>query len=513
MVNKRMLAVAAVLVLAVPALGAAATVYVAGPQPEQLVEGHTVFTVIQVAVNTTTVQAKFAAAVAVLVRENLNANSNFRFPGVLWFNDQYLVNPSSPTAATASYRYPCGGAVMAVNKGDPDPRLILANINDGSSPITGAQQGSSQHDYLTGVGYGSDHSVVGVNPTGPTVYSDAGLSILTNTGGDYKESYYITDPNDHGWTIDKYTGYTRMGVGGQSKVYNFPVWVVNLMGGPAFIPDDGKTDCQPYVDTLLNTINPPPAVRSAIQDTPENLTHNYACAQGGSRQAPFVGGVSYPLDMPARDQPCAGYAEPAGNSPSGAGTPGNNGSGGYCYDGNTHQVGSDCKNKALYPTRIYNALLYFHLEDLRTPGTPITHDGANGDTNGCQTGTEWACPNNDDNAEGNSHPFNPYGNSATAPSNAAYTASPCPPAYENADPAADTNTVNHGGSAAQDAGNAPYCDHTHATRQIDIYFDAAGRPLAPLNRNFETTDTTGSSAPFAGTGSGAAPPRSPSTFP
>ena len=46
MFNNRMLAVAAVLALAVPALGAAAPMVVSTATPEQLVEGHTVFTVI-----------------------------------------------------------------------------------------------------------------------------------------------------------------------------------------------------------------------------------------------------------------------------------------------------------------------------------------------------------------------------------------------------------------------------------------------------------------------------------
>ncbi|HET6403335.1 MAG TPA: hypothetical protein VFH78_01705, partial [Candidatus Thermoplasmatota archaeon] len=77
------------LVMAVPALGAA-TPIVVPPVPEQLVEGHTVFTVIEIVAVTATNETRFAAAVAVLVREYQARNAAQRFPGVLWFNDQYL---------------------------------------------------------------------------------------------------------------------------------------------------------------------------------------------------------------------------------------------------------------------------------------------------------------------------------------------------------------------------------------------------------------------------------------
>src|SRR5581483_4268693 len=279
MVNKRMLAVAAVLVLAVPALGAAATI-VTGPVQEQLVEGHTVFTVIQVAVNNTTVSAKFAAAVAVLVREQTNSNANFRFPGVLWFNDQYLVNPSSPSSGSNSYRYPCGGAVMAVNQGDPDPRMLLVDAGDRTLP-TATRQGGSDHDLVTGVGYGDNRSLVGVNTANPDVYTDTGLSVIQGgAGSDYVESYTITDPNDHTWQIDKYQAYTHDGLtsGTGQTIYNYPVWVVNIMGGRVFIPDDGTTSCQPYVDQVLSQVYGTAPVPPADQVYPEEQSRSLYCS-------------------------------------------------------------------------------------------------------------------------------------------------------------------------------------------------------------------------------------------
>lgn len=132
MFNNRMLAVAAVLAMAVPALGAA-TPIVVPPVPEQLVEGHTVFTVIEIVAKTQTNETRFAAAVAVLVREYQQAARAQRFPGVLWFNDQYLVNPSAANNNFDAFRYPCGGAVMAVNAGDPDPRVVIARVGDGGA--------------------------------------------------------------------------------------------------------------------------------------------------------------------------------------------------------------------------------------------------------------------------------------------------------------------------------------------------------------------------------------------
>lgn len=535
MVNKRMLAVAAVLVLAIPTLGAAATIYVANPVPEQLVEGHTVFTVIQVQFNTTTAQARFAAAVAVLVRENVNQNANVRFPGVLWFNDQYLVNPNGPQDNVYSYRYPCGGAVIAVNHNDPDPRLIAVNaagttVNPVRQPPTSAQP----YDLATGVAYSTNQSLAGVDPSSgtPYVYSDTVFGTLA--GADYKESYLITDPNDHAWIIDRYNGYTRTGTGGlQQSIYNFPVWVVNMMGTPAFVPDDGVLSCFPYLDeavtaaydgacaatTAANSTGAPVPPTCLTGPLPSDVQRGAACQVNTMVDAPVA------TDMPAKDKPCAGWNEGPGGAAGANTAP-------YCYQGSpvgsaSPQYptgrGANCADEKQYPKRLYNALLYMKLEDLNVAGAVITHDGTNTDTNGCQIGTEWACPADDDAKEGNSHPFNPIANSATAPSNAPQTYMACPNPY-------GSNTVNHGGSEQAAPGTqynpttkGPYdyktdspgvyydpgCSHQHATRQIDLYFDAAARPMPPVIRNFDVQDTQGSSAPFAGTGDGSVDPSSP----
>ncbi len=76
---------------------ASATTFSTGPKNEQVVEGHTVFALIE--------KVKEGWAVAGLVREVT--------PKVLWFNDQYLVGGED--------RYPCGGYVLAVPEGDASP--------------------------------------------------------------------------------------------------------------------------------------------------------------------------------------------------------------------------------------------------------------------------------------------------------------------------------------------------------------------------------------------------------
>lgn len=461
MFNNRMLAVAAVLVLAVPVLGAAAPVVVPTATPEQLVEGHTVFTVIEVSrnaqINGTT---RFAAAVAVLVREYTSENRNVRFPGVLWFNDQYLVNPESGEDGVVDYRYPCGGAVMAVNRGDPDPRVNLAGVGVTTAPgqTTWTTTGSAPHDNVN-----ASVDASGATPTA-SASSDAlvnsmGLPIVTPATYTYKETYTITDPNDHMWVIDRYNGYSRTSQSLQNApVYQFPVWVVNIMGTPAFIPDDGSLSCTPFYDGTLQQ------------------TNQLSC---GTNAVPAFG-------LGGQDDPCAGYAQPSRN--------------GYCYSGQpAADFGNDC-SKA--PIRLYNAVLYFKLEDLTDEGAPRTHTTASTDTNGCQQGTEWTCPSGSDDAEGNSHPFHPTTAAGHTDTGPCTSTSPTP----------NPNPTNHGGSAGATPGsavNGQYgplpCDYTHATRDIDIYFSATGRPARPAGFGpvaFAGTgpgsfyDAPGSEAPF-----------------
>jgi len=469
MFNNRMLAVAAVLALAVPALGAAAPMVVTTATTEQLVEGHTVFTVIESSgggdVNGTTT---FAAAVAVLVREYNSENRNVRFPGVLWFNDQYLVNPQNQKQDAAEFRYPCGGAVMAVNQGDPDPRLILASahVSNGGSP-TGVR--TDRFDPANGAVLSDETpenytmvnaSIDAANPTGSTFTSDAVIDAAA--GVSYEETYTIIDPNDHQWVIDVYRAFARtVGSNGLSDpVYQYRIWVVNIMGYPVFIPDDGELSCFPFYDTSL----------SAIGDATKDLD----CALPNP-QPPGLG-------LSGRDDPCAGYQEPSRNG------------GAYCYSGGPVPPGG-CDAA---PVRLYNAVLYFKLHHLTDPGDARTHHANATDTNGCHVGTEWACPGGDDNAEGNSHPFHP----------ATHTTSDTGPcvadsAYSNQESANGGFTTNHGGSTKVGAPNAngsyshAPCDNAHATRNIDIYFSGNSRPARPLvAKEGIPQDTQGSDAPF-----------------
>lgn len=177
-------------VLLVSALGlASAGTLVVGPVREQLVEGHVTFTVIETVANTS-VEESYAAAVAVLVRELRSAQSGTRFPGVLWFNDQYLIPPSSNAPNAVTYRYPCTGAVLAVNEGDPDPRT--ANF----------------------------------------------------TNAAYVESYRIRDPNDNTWTIDKWNISNRFVW--TVALYGEPRQTT------AGTPDDGNcSGANPYTDSGL----------------------------------------------------------------------------------------------------------------------------------------------------------------------------------------------------------------------------------------------------------------------
>lgn len=498
MFNNRMLAVAAVLALTIPALGAAAPI-VAPPVPEQLVEGHTVFTVIEVRVNNTTLAANFAAAVAVLVREYDRDAQAVRFPGVLWFNDQYLVNPTSGNARAQDYRYPCGGAVMAVNAGDADPRVIIANsfqsdetrdLVTSYNPITG-----------TGVDYGDntnpDYSAypgpdgtpgddtddptyawanVTLDGPVPTANSDTVVTSLApdffGTGVmDYEESYLITDPNDHIWIIDKYLQYTRVGTAGVAQVYADPVWVVNILGSPVFIPDDGIASCGPYNDLASQLY-----AYSPVRDPALATAAGQADDAAGTAWDPTIGSR-----FPYRDNPPAGYEEPSDST-----TP-------YCYNGNPDGTPVPCAqdwNNPTQPVRLYNALLYFYLEDLDQPGAEIDHAGADADdTNGCQVGSEWTCPGGDDNNEGNSHPFHPSGGANTqSQAGLPHTDEQvCPPEFQNG-----ATVSNHGGSGV----NYPYCGYDHATRNIDLYFSPAGRPFVPLVRDFVEMDLEGQEAAF-----------------
>lgn len=177
---------------------------------EELVEGHTVFTVVEPALNTTS-ERHFAAAVAVLVRQNVLTRFDYRFPGVLWFNDQYLTDPDpymmNGTCTTAyceqrgnTTRYPCLGAIVAVNRGDAAPAWLA------KPPLN-----------------------------------------ASDFAGTYVESYLFTDPNGYSWTEDKWD------LGGR------PVWTVGLDSSKNPYSDqarqhedDGNFNCAPLKDGAVH---------------------------------------------------------------------------------------------------------------------------------------------------------------------------------------------------------------------------------------------------------------------
>ncbi|HWH09142.1 MAG TPA: hypothetical protein VNX21_08070 [Candidatus Thermoplasmatota archaeon] len=337
--------------MVVPALGAAAPI-VQPPEAETLVEGHTVFTVIEQINRNANAVEEYGAAVAVLVREATQNSASYRFPGVLWFNDQYLVNPYSTANPDIDYRYPCTGAVLATNSGAGDPLAAFAALT-------------------------------------PT----------------YVESYTITDPNDRTWTVDR---WTDAGVG--------PIWVVAIMNNQAGIStaDDGVSSCAPVDETEDPSLGLCPTGTGNLGIDP------LRCSDGS-------------------------YITTNGNAVS------------------------------------YNALLYFVLSDLTVAGAVKDHNKASADyandRSGCHEtdpifntysdgrGT-WDCPNADDNAEGNSHPYNPFSAGTVCPN--------CAGATEG-----------HGGSG----GGA----NLHATRNVDIFYGTAPAPVA---RTTVITDLEGSTAPF-----------------
>ncbi|HVM44519.1 MAG TPA: hypothetical protein VM582_01190, partial [Candidatus Thermoplasmatota archaeon] len=402
---RRLIAIGLVALLVLATVGASAPIVVP-PASETLLEGHTVFGVIDIVSRTETREARFAAAVAILVREVNKIERAERFPGVAWFNDQYLVNPTSSYEDQAargpfdlrrplgpySFRYPCGGAVMAVNAGDPDPRVALARADAKNLPLPPplstdvalfAPEGADTYD--------EDYAWLDaeVDAAGPSVdlHSDTvvGASLLRRF--DYNESYLITDPNDHTWIIDKYDFYTRDGVSAGARALlpsAVPLWVVNMYGSAVFLPDDGTSSCVPLADVssaaafgFSGCANPNDSryADGMPLDCAQSRAHESTCGTGvpngydsGGGEPGFLGGEPY------ADSPCAGYREPSRN--------------GYCYGGQAPDpAGGGCADRDASPMRTYNALLYFRLSDLRIAGDPRDHTDpvTSTDTNGCQS--------------------------------------------------------------------------------------------------------------------------------
>lgn len=221
----RKLWIASVVVLLAISGTGAAVVIALPPVPEQVIEGHTVFLTIEIVprpVGNATKSEEYAAAVAVLVRERLvevtAKNTLTRFPGVLWFNDQYLVDPegSSKSSRTTkiTMRYPCSGAVIAVNRGD----LVVDQDMGGNWTLT--------------------------SPT-------------------YVESYFITDPNDRSWYVDLW-----------NTSYGPPAWstaILNNQSGVG-VPDNGICKGSTIPDEKF-------CFPSPLQ---ENLPPALGCPQGGN---------------------------------------------------------------------------------------------------------------------------------------------------------------------------------------------------------------------------------------
>jgi hypothetical protein len=187
-VSRRFWVVTVGLILFGVGLGAAAVIDPVGPVPEQVVEGHSVFTVLtKVTVNNTRNQT--AAAVAILIQEKRAIFTATRFPGVTWFNDQYLVAPDAAVKAEEIIRYPCTGAVIAVPAGVIPPQTI------------------------TGV-WTIDPSAV------------------------HEESYHITDPNNAVWDVDKWNA--------SGTFYWTAAMRYNGGQTPASdVPDDGECNSAP----------------------------------------------------------------------------------------------------------------------------------------------------------------------------------------------------------------------------------------------------------------------------
>lgn len=181
------------LALAVPATVSAGT-FSASKIGEQVVEGHTVFTVLQKKV----VEQGFD--IVIKVREVR------RGPNVLWFNDQWKVFQEE-------VRQPCGGYVIATWTG-VDPMMLLGRstiaVNGITQPIF--------HDDPAGAG---------------SIYDNTGIRIT------YVESYQITDPNGAVWITDLYAMTGTVG-----RV--IPFWVSSVHN--AQVDDDGVSHCDGILD-------------------------------------------------------------------------------------------------------------------------------------------------------------------------------------------------------------------------------------------------------------------------
>lgn len=425
----RLVLFVAVVLMMAPFISAGAILH-SNPVSEQLVEGHSVFSVIEVTSGTTNETERFGAAVAVLIRELHTERTTMRFPGVLWFNDQYLVAPEASNEANTVVRYPCG-AVIVVNQGDPVP-------------------------YNSTNGY----PIVPANAT-------------------YNESYYITDPNERSWIIDKWTWQDR-------PLWSVPTGTGTGSGNPRDThPPDSTIQC----GSVTNSGNSGcffPFVGDTPQEGPifeEDETYNDSSTQ---------------LDSYDPNDPHEGRMRVDRNTPVCAG--GTYGSAASRGDQSPTPYNFPCGTTAARCTSLrYNAVLFFFLDDLDIPGANKNHTKGstdyNSDVSACAeySGTAWPCPDGDDNREGNSHPYTPM--RALDPDRPDSTAGGDYPFY------VAEGRGNHGGSCDVAAGdvqgtNAEDGDsNCHGTRNVDIYFGYREAPT-PTPRNFVVNDFEGGTAPY-----------------
>jgi len=424
-------------VLTLPVAFAASKTYDPAWYPsvtEQLVEGHTVFAVINATIcikrapgggkaeavdcpvvgplfnNATDLEARvnmtlqrMGAAVAVLVRDrskelrpepvpprcatnrDVAVSVLLENPGVLWFNDQFLVGDDLDIVETdvdanvdvcsrsslfgfapsENWRFPCGGWIVATQGGNPDPRTFLG------------------------------------------------------APWQYVETYHIVDPNDHVWDIHKWQFFSPIAIGvipSFSDAESVPM------------PDGGTLDTQVSVQSsygyhlsLYNMWSVP------VQGTG-------ACMQVGAKDVgPTSGQSSTPFtDTASRAPPYdTFYTDPDGSGP-----------------------------KHLEQVK-YNAVLFFFFEDLVPNGVKDHGNGGgdDGDLSFCAAGSnEWDCGvGRTDADEGNSHPYN------------------------DAEP-----------SAPGEPASGPR--HLHPTADVDLYF-SNDPPPKPAIVHYAVYDTVGSSAP------------------
>ncbi len=573
----------AVSVVSVPAY-AAASQFVFPGLVEEVVEGHTVFASIEKARFTNvTIEA---AAVGVLVREQSVATELVK--GVLWFNDQFLTSPSHN--GKENTRYPCGGAVLAVNAGDPDPRTMLVSY-DGTDQLTEAfnsptdpydalaQEDGEYEDPDPGVyAQSGDYTLLGLyhdreydsgvaidDAGAPGAATPGAFQPRTNAWLDYHEdddadpktgdrvtsslvtgvlayveSYLVTDPNDRTWVVDKYDGVSTVAIepGNPGAIAiatsRFPTWVVNVLGKPVFVPDDGVASCPPFVDDpwqqsrLAQVFVHADERACSFTTTQPTLSPVLPDVCPSDAPGAFGGdanGDGLPIDGLDLKPPAIGYYEPT--------DPATNGGASYCYDGKApiglnagRPPGSGCLH---YPDphtpfdpwnrlRLYNSVLYFYLG----PGDVyITHAEAHAadDTNACEetasynglygpvakAPTEWLCPGGDEHKEGNSHPFNPpglYVPTAFDP----LTGAPIAGTGEWYDVWSANRECSMGFDAYPllplelDTPPKSSCDASehvvHNRGVIDLYYSPTARPMEPPARVFAVLDYEGRTDEF-----------------